>query len=717
MRFSLSLRTFFVVAAAIIAFTLVETQTVKAEGSANLYPQPVPPACGTAAGNACRANLEWNQANQFYGGAGFIARRTILRVFARENEVIMIGSSGVGINRVSAPDDPNPGNAFIFAPGAVPTAPVGNEALPAFGTAVLDCMTQRGALAVPTLGFIGTRAQELAGPNIINATTNAITAGAGYNPCFYKVPVGQGGIYSVIFSGPNGTTDDVSGGLAGTIGDNAGNINGAQKSSVSMWDVTVRAVDVTDTTVAPSLTGRLFSFYLSLFTSTNARPLTMTVYLVTLDGYIYQATLRGTDPNGFVIYGNSIGFFDSDGASPLYRDIRGSNAQLSVLQGGVTIARPSFPIFFNPPDLAVFTALTPAIPTNPTVPLVSNLTFTGSAPGYTNEGVGGTFGFTSNIGANYEIILSRDGIDFEPTNPLNRVLRGVRPAGVNAIAWDGNDNSGAAFPVGGPYSIRASIRAGEYHFPLLDAENSTNGGPTVTLLNPPDTNGDLIGDCPPFTGGCSGILYDDRGYRTLNGSIVGTVNGDLCPVNATSNNNDPAILYTGITGYDSNTAQRAFGFVGNFGNANTDCPTSPPAVANAGSFGDAKGLDMWAFFPSASTNTQLIILPVGVQPPAATPTPTPTSTPTLIPGSTPEPGAAVRTPGAPGTVIGDSLCLTEAGKSLPQCVGTVLAQIEQLPATGQSPWSVWRPLILLLMPLLAMILAATLLYRRRATMN
>ncbi|MBC7871326.1 MAG: hypothetical protein H7Y09_10855, partial [Chitinophagaceae bacterium] len=391
MRFSFSLRTVFVVVTVLIAFMLAETHSVKAEGSANLYPQPVPPACGTAAGNACRANLEWNQANQFYGGAGFIARRTILRVFARENEVIMIGSSGVGVNRVSAPDDPAPGNAYVFAPGGVPTAPVGNEALPAFGTAVLNCMTQRGVLAVPTLGFIGTRAQELAGPNNVNATTNAITAAGGYNPCFYKVPVGQGGIYSIVFSGPNGNVDDVTGGLAGTIADNVGNVNGTQKSSVAMWDVTLRAVDGTDTTVAPSLTGRLFSYYLSLFTSTNARPLTMTVYPVTLDGYIYQATLRGTDPNGFVIYGNNIGFFDSDGASPLYRDIRGSNAQLSVLQGGVTIARPSFPIFFSPPDLTVFTAFTPTIPTTPTVPVVSNLTFTGSAPGYTNVGVGGTF--------------------------------------------------------------------------------------------------------------------------------------------------------------------------------------------------------------------------------------------------------------------------------------------------------------------------------------
>lgn len=666
---------------------LAPSSPVLAEGSRTLYPTPA--TCGIGAGQACRANLEWSPGALY---AGLLQRRTILRVYAEPGEVILLGSSAVGIDAGAVG---NPGNALIYAPGAVALAPVGAEVVPAEGTAVFNCLTQRGALGPATRGYIATRDQELAGPNNVNATTGADLGGAGYVPCHYQVPAGAGGIYSVVLYGPNGNVQDVNGGPTGSINQVAGNVDATQRSTVAYWDVTVRDANGANETIAPDNLGRLFSFYLAMFTNANGRPVFLTIYPTSLDGYTYRTSLRGSDPNGFVLYGNNIGFLDSDGATPLYRNIRGTNSALTNPLGGVTIARPQYPIFFNPPEPAVLTAL--GIPTIPATPAISNVTFMGTAPGYTNVGDGGDFSFTSNIPATYEIVISRDGIDFDPTLPTNRVLRGTRPAGVNTIPWDGNDNTGAPFPVspGTPpfaYPFRAMIRAGEYHFPLLDVENNRlgtpGGGPTLELINPPDITGDGVADCPNYPAGCFNAFYDDRGYRSGNGTVLGTINGDLCPLVAgNSNDNDPLVLYSGPNGYDTRTNQRAFGF-NNGGNPGADCAVN-------GGFGDAKGLDQWTFYPSNVVQASLVILATGQLPPTPTPPPPAPATPTPVPAPGGNGSSNNPEPGQPGTVgtVGEPFCLTAAGRTAPQCQGTALAQVSALPATGESPWSKWRPVI------------------------
>ena len=63
--------------------------------------------------------------------------------------------------------------------------------------------------------------------------------------------------------------------------------------------------------------------------------------------------------------------------------------------------------------------------------------------------------YTANVGGVYEIVISRDGVNFDPGASQNRVLRGVRTAGTQTVAWDGKDNSGADFPVGANYAVRA----------------------------------------------------------------------------------------------------------------------------------------------------------------------------------------------------------------------------------------------------------------------
>jgi uncharacterized repeat protein (TIGR01451 family) len=99
-----------------------------------------------------------------------------------------------------------------------------------------------------------------------------------------------------------------------------------------------------------------------------------------------------------------------------------------------------------------------------------------------------------------------------------------------------------------------------------------------------------------LTGGCNAAFYDDRAYRTLNGTVVNSGNvvgnilcGGLPP---------PTAFANPITGYNSTTTQRRFGAASG-GNANVPC---------AGNFGDSKGLDLWTYDQSNTAVAPLIIV-------------------------------------------------------------------------------------------------------------
>lgn len=537
---------------------LAGTQVAQAEGSRTLYP-------AGATGN--RSNLEW-RTDSLYGG--LLTRRTLLKVYAVQGEHILLGSSNTR------------GNAeiLVFSPGRV-TGSIGSETVPAFASADFRCSAQRTALGNTARGRITNRTMELAGPQSISGTGNT----SGYVPCYYTAP--RTGVYDVVFIGPN-TTQGTPDGLI----DNFSTDNNAQGNSVAAWDVTVRSSDINSTQDLP---GRLFTYYLTLFTGGNQRSLNFSIYPVTNDGYQYRIILRGLDPDGFVLYGNQVGFFDSDGKTPLYRDVIGGNENLADLEGGVSLARPQFATFLNPPDQAALSAVTRydingsqllgSIPLIPVRPSVSNLNFLGKFNQNTSVvNQGGTFTFNSSIAGNYQLVISRDGVDFDPTNPNNRALRGVMfNSGIQSVAWNGQDNSGVAFPVG-TYSARIRVHAGEYHFPLLDAENNVNGGPTIELLN--ETN--PLGKYQAF--------YDDRGYRTLADTTVGTVGQVLCT--ATGTRPSPPAS-NAITGFDSRGSDRSFGVSTNASQPNSRC---------AGSFGNTKGLDIWTYFPSNTEATPVRII-------------------------------------------------------------------------------------------------------------
>jgi uncharacterized repeat protein (TIGR01451 family) len=553
-------------AAALLSFGVLIATAVNAfaDGSQNLYPNGA---------TGFRANSEWRTGSY---GAGAITRRTLLHAYATAGEYLLVGSTAMGQGAA---------DILIWNPGLVTGTP-GNETIP--GTSSFSCASQRTTSGIAAQGEITSRAEELAGPDTVpgGGVTN------GYTPCYYAAP--STGIYSIAMIGPAGLASNVDGGVSADIAlTAAGDYSAAQGTSIAAWDVTVRD---SLTNPATTQTGRVFSYVLSLFTGGNGLPVNSTTYVVTTDGFRYRVDQRGMDPNGWVQYGSQLGFIDPDGTTPLYHDAlannTGSPGQLTSVDGGVIFAPPTYPIFFTPPANVTLTAL--GIPLTPIASVVSNVRFTGNVIGSTTLfQSGGIFSYTSNVAGVYQIVISRDGINYDPTNPLNRVLSGLKGAGTQTVTWNGKDNSGNYFPTNAPgtdYPFKIDVHAGEYHFPFIDVENDTAGGPTITMLNPPG------GVCPPFTGGCSGGFYDDRGYTTTTGVTVGTPGSVLC------GNAPPAIDFSDpINGFNTLGTQRAFG-TATGGNTNVPC---------TGSFGDAKGLDLWTYYPSHEVSSTLTIVAPG----------------------------------------------------------------------------------------------------------
>ncbi|MEZ0448758.1 Ig-like domain-containing protein [Cellulomonas sp. ICMP 17802] len=579
-----------------------------ASGSADLFPRVGASDAPCDASHPCRAALEWR--TNAYGPAGDtrIQRRTLFTVFARAGEQILTSSSSVGTGSA---------DIAIWNPGVVPDPEAATLPAVVDGANGFSCAAHRPDAASP-VGRLTTRIQELARAQSVDGTQNT----AGYVPCVYTVPTT--GLYRVAFFGSAGTANAADGTPDRHL-DPAGGFLAAAGSSVNAWDLTVRAG--TDGASVVDIPGRAFTYVLAGFTGGNPRPVTMKLYLNTLDGYRYSVDTHGFDPNGFVFYGNREGFLDADGTTPLNHDVVGIGSApqtLPALVGGVHLAPPQYPLSFEP--LAPETLGALGIPTAPVPPTLSAVDFTGLATSHGSYvGQGGTFRLDAGSGGTYEIVISRDGTNFDPGLPGNRALRGVVAAGTFTVTWDGNDNSGIALPVKNGYAVRAVLRAGEYHAPMLDVESSTQGGPSITLLNPPNATCPFTGAASTGTN-CTRVFYDDRTYLSSAGIRVGDLaSGTVCAAFSTPL---PAQLFADPTaGVDSTTGARAFGDGAGL-NANQYCPTT------GGTLGDAKGLDVWTYFPSRQTATSLDVLPVPAAPVAADDTgTTPVGTPLVVPAA------------------------------------------------------------------------------------
>jgi uncharacterized repeat protein (TIGR01451 family) len=531
-----------------------------AEGSRTMYPS-------TYNATGVRASMELRN-NGVY--AGIVPARQFIYVYAQTGEYILLGS----INRTNAAGT---GEIKVYDPQVGDFGTKGNETIPV--TASFNCsVAQAGSFGGPSLGIVSSRTAELAGPN---SADSAVTVTNGWDPCAYKAP--KTGVYGVFFGvGVGNATVD------GSVTTPLQSV-----SAAPVWEVAVRAT----ATSVTDLNGRVFTYAWVGFTGGNPRSVYHSLYYVTADGYRYLQTMQGLDPNAYTLYANSSGFLDN--GAPLYKDIRGTNQFATTFTAGVVAQLPQDPVFFSNiapagPNSAEVNRVLGAlgIPTTPPTPTLSSVSFVGNQGGSTStQGAGGTFQFTTANTVSYQIVISRDGVDFDPATTTNRVITGLAASGLHTVYWDGIDNAGANFPASAtPYKYRVTGRNGEIHFPIIDTEGNLNGGPTMTKLN---GNIDSI------------VYYDDRGYTLSSGTTVGTLNGKLC--GAASAQVSPSPDHS-LAGADSSNAN--FGGSGKYyrfwtagGNSNADCSN----VATE-AFGDAKGLDLWAFASTGDIQQTLTII-------------------------------------------------------------------------------------------------------------
>ncbi|MCC5600998.1 DUF11 domain-containing protein [Nostoc favosum] len=487
-----------------------------------------------------RPYLEWSDLT-----AAGIVRKTTLKVYVEAGETVNLGSSV--ITSSSNPQD------------IVYRSPFNNQ------NGFCDVLNSG-------FGFIDTVAKEGAGP---------LPNPGGYTPCSFVAT--ETGIYEVQFRSPNTTGTGNPPPRTTTAAFPTGS---TQLSGVAAWDITVRDGN------GVTKTGRVFTNYIAMNMGANASggtpvALNSKLYIQTKDGYRYETDMNGVDPFGFIFFANSRGYIDRTNNSTVYHSAGGATDNSLNFSGNVRVQDPNVAdtstdithlVFFNRPDTATLNGLSiPIAATVPTVPI--SFKFTGGTGGSGNQtpvGVGGNFSFNAVSTGSYQIIIdtNNDGI-YDPSS--DRVLQNVLSVGSSVVAWDGKNASGTnLLPLPGnvPYNAIITTRSGEYHFPMLDAENNQLGF-KITMENPPSAFPNLVDQNGQQVGSTT-IYYNDNNYTTANSTAM-----NLNPTGSMVATN-PRNAARGI---NSALGEHEF----------------------SGSYGDFKGIDTWTYFPSQAITTPLVI--------------------------------------------------------------------------------------------------------------
>ena len=403
-----------------------------------------------------------------------IPRQQKVNVYAKAGETLYFGSSVVKTNSI-----------YVTTPGGVRT-----------GYTIVNGGN----------GQINTAVKETTGPRYTDGSSGVKNAN-GYTP--HSIDVTETGIFVFEFqsNNPTNTTQPTP-----TTIDALWSTNST--STIGAWDVTV--VKGVGTGISEVKRGRAFTNYLTLimgkfFMNTISdwgKGLYSKVYVLTNDGYIYETDFNGLDPNGFIFFANNRGLINPGNNASLYHSARGTNdnlVDLKVTMPSGYILRPTvhlpnnadtlldrtFKIFFEEPadDLPESIRSTPYMPG-----IVTDFRFYGDMENYGYVGQGGIFSFDLTSGSSYQIKIEFDdnyGGTGRPANTL--YLSNAAVPGKNYIHWDGRDGNGYIVPAGlygngegsdGSIKVYIEVKAGEYHFPMLDAENNPFGT-KIRLVNTP----------------------------------------------------------------------------------------------------------------------------------------------------------------------------------------------------------------------------------------
>jgi hypothetical protein len=514
----------------------VSSSIVKAEGSRELV-NNYNSSTGQYVNNGGYRPFLWSSDATTAG----ITRRTTFKVYAKEGETLNFGSSVA-----------KAGSIMVKKPGAA-------------------SWTYKDVSSTETkVGYIENVTQEKIGPNV-----------GGYNPIVINVGTGETGTWEFQFTGD----ESKSGNPTFQKGSEA--FIGEQTNTIAAWDVTVKDLSGNE------VKGRMFTPYIAMIMGNNSdtnntasnsqgaeKVLNNDFYVLTKDGYVYQTSMNGIDPNGFVFWSNNRGFIDKTNNKTLYHSVDGGNDNVStgsMVEGNLGPQLPTVAdtetdithkVFINKPNSDLPAGLSP-VAIAPEIP--GGFTFKGNSnvEHQTKITEGGTFSFTAKKASTYRLIIDTDG-----TNGYNLasdiVIENVSRAGTNTITWNGKDKAGNTLPVG-TYKAQLIMKGGEYHFPMLDAEHNPFGI-KVKLINAPLKEGqsDYADKYK--------VYYDENNYTTNNGKSV-----NLDSSNSKYNINP----INGLAGVDSSNGAHAY-----FQN-----------------YGNWKGIDTWTYYPGDAVALEFDVTP------------------------------------------------------------------------------------------------------------
>lgn len=488
------LRVNYICLAMVLSLISIHCQSVKADGSRDMYPSDYYSRYGVTSGSAgdyraCLLSGITSSGSDPDLAAPYPTMGTI-KVYAKAGEHIYLASSAMVVRSTITR------RSYGRIDWRAPNGKTGS---------VTD---------VRNGGLIANRAQELAGPNINGST-------AGYNA--YKITVGadQEGVWEIDFIGATTTLNFTS------ESPNNHRIE-SWKEDTNLPYINAFDVSVSNTADNAFIPGRVYANVLNLLMPSNyggnsySCEWYTTLYVLTNTGYLYEVKPNGqnghfstffannkgvqTDPEGWV--SDNSDFSTSKalgcyGGFPAYASLTSELSGNSFKNNRVPTYDPRRPdrkstrmvdgeekvtddithkIFFTKPaaDLpasarAVYgkkveeTWLLSDLNSKDT-PTLSNLSLVGKESN--RKGVMGPEGvnifFEANVGGDFQLEMNF-GAGY-----TNRILSGVCVKGENVIEWDGKDGAGKSVPVV-DVVLAGKLKAAEIHFPFFDLENNKNG--------------------------------------------------------------------------------------------------------------------------------------------------------------------------------------------------------------------------------------------------
>jgi gliding motility-associated-like protein len=403
-----------------------------------------------------------------------------IKVFAKKNEFLNLGSSHIGLKG---------GFIKVYSPS---------------GQLVTTFDDPAGA------GIINNNMEEAAGPNG-GGTVN----GSGFKPAI--VPVTEEGVWTLHFSYPDITYANDWKPFKNLDVNQPWTRDNDQpkdfKRVILAWDVTVSKVAAANEPKAELLKGRVFSNDWNFIINENGNAASPNFYVLSREGFVYNVAFTNVDPWGFPITSNNVGIVNAQ-KQPTYKSVANTtfkrtanindmvpgNQYYYEPQARDTLGFVNNKIFLSEPakDLPK-TAKTTDIFRKDThttwllndVPSgivnLSNFEILSTNPNCSKGTIefdkGANFNFTSDVTGSGMLFLDlNNNGSFEDAEDVK--ITSLVNVGKNQIFWNGKDGKGATIATNSKFEFnyKFEIRSGEVHILFNDVENNP-GGTTITRLN------------------------------------------------------------------------------------------------------------------------------------------------------------------------------------------------------------------------------------------